>query len=235
MTLLGDAAVAMWWNVDEQNRVEFHEWHSKEHLPERLGIPGFRRGSRWKSAEEGAYFVLYELESYDTLTSPPYLSRLNDPTPWSTKMMPLHRGMVRSQCRILETSGYGLATFMHTVRLSPLPGREGELRAFLSALVKRAPHLPGLTSAHLLRTETPATKPTREQEIRGGDAAADWILLVSGHTSDPWSSLLDGAGMENALDRAGAGNVALGEFSLMHAVTANDVETVGRRAAGGAR
>ena len=108
MTLLGDAAVAMWWNVDEEDRIEFHEWHSKEHLPERLGIPGFRRGSRWQAADERSYFVLYELASYDTLTSPPYLSRLNDPTPWSTKMMPLHRGMVRSQCTIptwLEGAG----------------------------------------------------------------------------------------------------------------------------------
>lgn len=233
MTLLGDAAVAMWWTVDEGDRVEFHEWHSKEHFPERLGIPGFRRGSRWQAANDGTFFVLYELASYDTLTSPPYLSRLNDPTPWSTKMMPLHRGMVRSQCRVLGSSGHGVATFMHTVRLSPLPDQEQALQQFLSALIERVPNVPGLTAAHLLRTETPLVEPTREQEIRGGDAAADWILLVAGHVADAWPRLLGGRSVEDALNEAGAGELSLGKFELVHAVTAEDVASVAGRGNGG--
>ena len=38
--------------------------------------------------------MLYELEQYDVLTSKGYLDRLNAPTPWSTKMMPHHVGMI---------------------------------------------------------------------------------------------------------------------------------------------
>lgn len=230
MTLLGDAAVAMWWNVDEGDRVEFHEWHSKEHLPERLGIPGFRRGSRWQSATDGGFFVLYELASYDTLTSPSYLARLNAPTPWSTKMMPLHRGMVRSQCRVLETSGHGLASYMHTIRLSPRPGREEDLLRFLSNLVEMVPAIDGLTASHLLRTETPLAAPTREQAIRGGDAAADWILLVCGHVADAWRRLAVGSSIEDALSEAGANDVSLAMFELVHAVTAQDVASATERA-----
>ena len=101
MSLLGKAAVAMWWNIRAEQRSEFGDWHSHEHFPERLGIPGFRRGSRWTSALDAeGFFVLYELEQYETLTSKGYLDRLNAPTPWSTKMMPHHLNMVRSQCRV---------------------------------------------------------------------------------------------------------------------------------------
>ena len=46
MSLLGKAAVAMWWNIRPEQRSEFGDWHSHEHFPERMSIPGFRRGSR---------------------------------------------------------------------------------------------------------------------------------------------------------------------------------------------
>src|SRR6185436_12261509 len=120
MTLLGKAAVAMWWNIRPERRAEFCDWHSHEHFPERMGIAGFCRGSRWSSVEnEDGFFVLYELDDYSTLTSSGYLDRLNNPTPWSTKMMPHHLNMVRSQCRIAASFGGGVAPFMTTVRFSP--------------------------------------------------------------------------------------------------------------------
>src|SRR5687768_5013932 len=182
MSLLGTASVAMWWDIAPALRPEFEDWHSHEHFPERMSIPGFRRGSRWASEDGGeGFFVLYELEAYDTLTSLHYLARLNDPTPWSTKMMPHHRNMVRSQCRILETNGGGVAQFMLTVRFSPAVGQADALHRNLRSLLGRLPTSPGITGAHLLLTETPDAPATAEQKIRGGDAAADWIILVSGY------------------------------------------------------
>jgi hypothetical protein len=182
MSLLGAAAVAMWWDIAPALRSEFEDWHSHEHFPERMSIPGFRRGSRWASEDGGeGFFVLYELETYETLTSPDYMVRLNDPTPWSTKMMPHHRNMVRSQCRILETNGGGVAQFMLTLRFSPAVGQAEALHRNLRPLLAQLPSSPGVTGSHLLRTETPNAPTTAEQKIRGGDAAADWIILVSGY------------------------------------------------------
>ncbi|HEY9237551.1 MAG TPA: hypothetical protein VIP10_01820, partial [Burkholderiaceae bacterium] len=136
MPLLGRAAVAMWWSIAPAHRSEFEDWHSHEHLPERLGIPGFLRGSRWASATGGdGFFVMYELAAYETLTSPGYFARLNAPTPWSQAMMPRHRDMVRSQCRVWESHGGGLAGAMLTVRLSPQPDRADALRERLRVVL----------------------------------------------------------------------------------------------------
>src|SRR4051812_28895505 len=123
MALLGQAALAMWWDMAPAMRTEFQDWHSHEHFRERLAIPGFRRATRWASAEGEGVFQLYELEAYATLSSGHYLASLNAPTPWSTKMMPHHRHMVRSQCRVLESAGGAVAQHALTVRLSPAPGR----------------------------------------------------------------------------------------------------------------
>jgi hypothetical protein len=195
----------MWWNMAPELRSEFEDWHSHEHFPERMSVPGFRRGSRWAN-KDGAedFFVLYELDTYGTLTSPHYLSRLNDPTPWSTKMMPHHRDMVRSQCRIHETYGGGLAQFMLTLRFSPMVGRAEALHKYLTPLLARLPLLPGITGGHLLRTETPNAPTTAEQMIRGGDAVADWIVLVSGYDSLALEKVAEAELSGRKLKQAGA-------------------------------
>ncbi|WP_343737292.1 hypothetical protein [Achromobacter sp.] len=183
MAMLGKAAIAMWWDIAPAWRAEFEDWHTHEHFPERMGVPGFLRGTRWTSAQGGeGFFVLYELEAYETLVSPGYLQRLNAPTPWSTKLMPQHRNMIRSQCRVVESVGGGLARYALTIRLSPLPGSEEALRAYLKAHAAAAAAQPGLSGAHLIVTDTPAMNATTEQKIRGGtDRAADWIYVVNGY------------------------------------------------------
>ena len=104
--MLGKAAVAMWWDIAPEVRAEWEDWHTREHMPERLSIPGFLRGTRWIAASgQPSYFVLYEAERLETLTAGTYLERLNNPTPWSLKMMPHHRNMVRSLCEVRDDLG----------------------------------------------------------------------------------------------------------------------------------
>jgi len=171
--MLGSAAVAMWWNVAPEMRSEWEDWHSSEHMPERLAIPGFLRGTRWVAESgEPSYFICYEVANLATITGGAYLERLNNPTPWSRKMMPHHLNMVRSLCAVRASHGQGLPQAMATIRFSP--GDE-------------LPQLPagkGVTGAHLLQSQPIPGTPTTEQKIRGGDATADWVLLVGGYDAE---------------------------------------------------
>ena len=172
--MLGGAAVAMWWNVAPEMRAEWEDWHSSEHMPERLGIPGFLRGTRWVAESgEPSYFVLYEVANLATITSGAYVERLNNPTPWSRRMMPHHLDMVRSLCLLRAGWGGGLPQTLATARFSP---RADEL--------PKLPQRKGLTGAHLLESQPMPEAPTTEQKIRGGDGAADWVLLVGGYDRD---------------------------------------------------
>jgi hypothetical protein len=225
MAFLGQAAVAMWWNMAAERREEFEHWHSHEHFPERMGIKGFLRGSRWSSVDDGeGFFVLYELESYETLTSPGYLERLNNPTPWSMQMMPHHRDMVRSQCRLLHTAGGGIGRHVLTVRLSPADGRDAELLEHFAALGATFVSQPGGVAFHVLRTETPQAASTKEQLIRGGkDKAADWVVVAIAYDASALDALQrDSLGKD--LERHGALPGALaGRYQLAYAVGANDL------------
>lgn len=225
MALLGKAALAMWWDMDEAMRAEFEHWHSHEHFPERLAIPGFLRASRWASAAGGpGFFVLYEMTDHAVLSSAGYLARLNAPTPWSKRLMPHHRNMVRSQCHVLESAGGAIARHLLTLRLSPQAGREEALRAHLRGQFAQWVQQPGLTAAHLLRTEAPAIAMTEEQRIRGGDGAADWIVLIGAYDAAALAQLHKQALHSVALTAAGAAPGAAGEIhALSHTATAQDV------------
>jgi hypothetical protein len=170
--MLGKAAVAMWWEIPSAVQAEWEDWHTHEHMPERLGIPGFLRGSRWVS--DASYFVLYEASRLSVLKTGAYVERLNNPSPWSRKMMPHHRNMVRSLCHVRAAFGGGLSQVLATIRFSP----KADIREALAEL----PAGKGLTTAALLESAPmPATPQTEEQKIRGMDAQADWVVLLGGY------------------------------------------------------
>jgi len=178
--MLGAAAVAMWWDIAPEVRAEWEDWHTHEHMPERLSIPGFLRGSRWVSGS--SYFVLYELDSAATLTGPAYMERLNNPTPWSRQMMPHHRNMVRSLCDVRATFGRGVAGSLATL----------QERVEVAALRERK----GISAAHLLQARPMAGVPqTAEQKMRGGDREASWVALVGGYDAAAVAQALPGGSL----------------------------------------
>ncbi|MGC4394945.1 hypothetical protein [Hydrogenophaga sp. T2] len=228
MALLGKAALAMWWEVGADGFDGFCHWHAHEHFPERLGIAGFRRATRWREAGGGpGVFVMYELEDHAVLGSPAYLARLNAPTPWSVSMMPLHLRMVRSQCEVLATQGAVTAAQALTVRLSPTQADAAEapggLRARLTGWLREWPSQPGLTGAHLLRHRAPPIAQTAEQKIRGGDAVADWVLVVTGYDARALDALAQGALSAGALAALGARDVVHGRYALAYSALPTDM------------
>ncbi len=205
MALLGQAALAMWWDMAPAMDAEFQDWHSHEHFRERLGIPGFLRATRWRRADGGeGVFQMYELDTHATLSSPAYLARLNAPTPQSTRLMPHHRNMVRSQCHVLASRGAGVARHALVVRLSPAAGADDALRAAMVAALDRLVDQPGCVGAHLLRHEAPAIAQTTEQKIRGGDRFADWVLLAVGYELAALQALAMSGFSAVALESCGA-------------------------------
>jgi hypothetical protein len=185
MALSGSAAMVLFYGIEEQAIADHDHWHTHEHFPERLGVPGFLRASRWVAVEaEPRYLVLYEVEEVAVLSGAPYLQRLNNPTPWTTRMMPSFRGMVRGFCAVTASAGDGLGHALVSLRYSVKPGAEAGLQQWLAGDVLPAlAARPGLASAHLL---APAAQPpmTKEQGIRGRDADMPLVLLATGYDAD---------------------------------------------------
>jgi hypothetical protein len=204
--MLGKAAVVIWCDVATDVRKEFDDWHAHEHMPERLAIPGFLRGSRWLAERGEGYFILYEAQSEATISAGPYVERLNNPTPWSRKMMPHHRNMVRGLCRVEAGGGAALGQALATIRFSAGDGRSGELLPWMRSALAAMPQREGLVAAALLRDIGRApTRNTAEQRLRGGsDAAPECIALVSGYRAEAVADVVSHELSESNMRQHGA-------------------------------
>ena len=182
MPLLGTAAILLSFDVDIEAIKEHDRWHTNEHLPERLSISGFCRGTRWvATAGDPRYMVLYEVESLEALASEAYLARLNNPTPWTTRIMLHYRGMTRGLCAVLGSFGYGQGGVAALIRFTAEEPNVTQLhRWLLEEVLPKVPQLVGLGSAHLLQGVQSAAM-TNEQSIRGLDRGVDRALIVTGY------------------------------------------------------
>ena len=203
---------------------EHDDWHTHEHLPERLSIPGFIRGTRWV-AVRGAprYFVLYEVEELATLASGAYLQRLNNPSPWTSKMMAHYRGMTRGFCSVTASFGVGVGGACLLVRFKPTPETASSLRKRLCDEVLPAlPARTGLGSVHLFEGAlTPAM--TNEQRIRGADAGVDWALVVTGYSQEVLAQLSEGDFLEELARRCAGGILAVA-YRLDYSLSASEMK-----------
>jgi hypothetical protein len=185
MAIPGKGCFVGWYDLQPGWDADHDHWHTHEHMIERVAIPGFLRGFRYRSLIGGPRIcIIYQTEKVETLNGSAYLERLNDPTPWSARMLPHFVGMNRTMCSVAASHGVGIGGYLLTIQLSALPGRADDLRRWLSdrALPDLAARA-GLCGGHFLIADRAVSEtPTQEKELRGApDAIADWVVLVDGY------------------------------------------------------
>ncbi|MBM3876911.1 MAG: hypothetical protein FJ386_09360 [Verrucomicrobia bacterium] len=183
--LAGRAFVAIWHDIAPEGLGTFYEWHNREHMPERLAIPGFQRGRRYiRVAGEGQeFFNLYEVDSFDVLVGPDYLARLNAPTPWTKQAVAHFRDVTRGLCRVAGSLGTGQGGVIATLRFAVSMGRDAAMRQMLAdesipALLSQ----PGIVGAHAGCADTAGSSiPTAEKLARQSPTdIPSWVMLVEG-------------------------------------------------------
>lgn len=110
--------LALWNDIEPQRSVEYERWHTLEHVPERVWVPGFRSGTRyeWLSGEGARYFTLYEIDSAAPLGSADYDALVQEPTPWSASMRPSFRNFLRRIYTLDAGVGVGVGVALMVVR-----------------------------------------------------------------------------------------------------------------------
>jgi hypothetical protein len=225
MPLLGKAAMLLSFDIVPDAIPEHDDWHTHEHLPERLSIPGFLRGIRWVALQgQPRYFVMYEVEQLATLTSAAYLERLNNPSPWTSKMMAHYRGMTRGFCSVAGSFGFGMGHAGLLIRFKPASETASALRNWLlQDILPLLPSRPGIGSVHLFEGAlTPGM--TNEQRLRGADAGVDWALLVTGYSQEVLASL-EHADLGNAqLERHGAIGALAATYRMEYSIIRRELD-----------
>ena len=182
----GNGFLAIWSDVSAAQETDYLHWLTREHTQERLGVQGFIAVRVFKAlrADVNRFLIVYELEDETALAGQPYLDRLNAPTPWSQRIMPILQNFARGGGRRVASSGHGRGGVVAALRCAAgeLPGAD-----MVAALVRHD----RITAAHLLQTDAARTGlKTSEKGLRKTDGSFDGLLLVEG---------LDAAALRSAL------------------------------------
>jgi hypothetical protein len=189
MTLHGTAFITMWHGIQSGHENEYLAWHTREHMPERLGVPGFLRGRRFVdwSIKPHQTFTLYESAHIETFRSPGYMARLNAPTEWSNRVQPSMRDFLRAACETVLSLGDGVGGAIMPIRLKCPSHAHGGFESELMAKTVGFSRCEGVCALHLGKhVPEIAMAPTAESRLRPPQAGADfdYLLLIEGVALD---------------------------------------------------
>ena len=228
MALMGSGVLAIWNGVEPGADDDFIEWHVLEHIPERVGIPGFLRGRRYIAVDgHPRYFNFYETADPGVLTSPAYKARLDDPTDWTRQNISRFRDTCRTICSVTVSLGRGEGAWIETLRLTADSDPDAFRAALAGSVLPAVLSQTGIVGAHLLQGEAAASQGnSTEKKLRGQpDQIADWIVLIEAVEEQPLRTGRDGAASDAALRNAGAGpEIVRGIHRLQFALTNSELE-----------
>jgi hypothetical protein len=102
----GRGLMAFWSSIEPANHRAYERWHNCEHMAERVSIPGFLRGRRYRSsADPDRFLMFYETRDEGALSSAAYLAALNAPTRRTREALAWFRRSTRSVFTLAASAG----------------------------------------------------------------------------------------------------------------------------------
>lgn len=113
------AELFVWTDVDSNFETDFNRWYDREHMEERISIPGFVWGRRLRlTAGAGPrYLALYRVENLGVFTSEAYQQAFKHQTDWSNRNFPRMRNPRRRVMRVSLEVGVGVGSAWGIVNL----------------------------------------------------------------------------------------------------------------------
>lgn len=189
MQLYGQGLLMTFTEVPAELEADFNEWYNREHLDERINIPGFRRARRYVGIDAAIkYFTTYESAASDNIASPAYLDVLKEPSEWSRRIMPQFSKWHRMPCRVVADHTHGMGAALCLMRLFPDPAQADELAAWLNggalANLNQSPGIAG-SCAVSVDLEADARLAGAFGQTLDPGRNVEWAILVEGHEPEP--------------------------------------------------
>ena len=195
-------------DVEPADEADFNRWYDKEHVEERVRIPGFLSGARYFSLEGGRrYLGLYHTESLAVFGSAGYRAAFGKQTPWSVANLDRMRQPIRRVCAVRAVTGFGSGSHVVVVPLAVTDKVE--------ALVERAARTgrqlaeqAGFVQSYLLAPDATLSTPLPREALEG--RVLQPMLVVETSSADAARSARTSAAAALDADPAAAWLLVLG-------------------------
>jgi hypothetical protein len=167
-------------DIDPSDEAEFNRWYDREHLEERVAIPGFLEARRYIAHQgQPKYLSLYSTETFEVLDSPAYRTALANQTDRSKAVIACFKNMIRAVARITVSRGRGRGATLGVVRLRPSAGDQEKLRVAVQDWGDS--DMPdGIISLHLIESDPALSRPLTGDLSAAKSGAGDCFMLIEG-------------------------------------------------------
>jgi hypothetical protein len=195
-------------DVEPADEADFNRWYDREHVEERVRIPGFLSGARYFSLEGGRkYLGLYRTESLAVFGSAGYRAAFEKQTPWSVANLDRMRQPIRRVCAVRAVTGFGSGSHVAVLPLA-VTGNVEALVARAAETGRQLAGQAGFVQSYLLAPDTTLSTPLPREAPEG--RVLQPMLVVETSSADAARTALTSAAAALDADPAAAWLLALG-------------------------
>jgi len=209
-------------NVAEEDESDFNRGYDREHLSDRVDLPGMTAARRYAAIEAPLwkYLAVYEAAEIGTFVTDAYKQRLGSQSAWSLRVLPTFVDPQRTIAEEVSRRGAGFGSCLAPVVRPP----HGEERAFVNQFAEVAEAAiagdDSMISMRLLAGDPELSRPVAEYKPSrpspiGGE---DWFVIAEAANA---TSLRGFADLVGALPTARAA-VQIGLYGLRIGVDAGE-------------
>lgn len=212
-------ALVIWTDIKPAAEEDFNRWYDHQHLEERVGVPGFLNGRRYKAIGDAPakYLAWYEVESPDVLGSDAYGARQANPTEWTSRIMPEFLNVTRVTSACIAKSGGGLGCLAASLSFTCADGLADAVSAWLANLVQKLTEYPGIVAAQAWRPSTAdAAAGTTEAKLRAHEENPPaWTVMIEATSKTAVQTALNETNIANQIRHCADSAVTVGFYSLV--------------------
>ena len=208
------AQLLVWSDIDPDHEADFNQWYDREHMEERVRIPGFTGARRYRAVSGSArrYLALYRASSLADFTSDAYRKAFTKQTQWSITNFGRMSNTRRRVMQVPQEGGFGWGGALVLIELVPNAMDTDAVSTVLGKLMAEE----GVLRVHHMIPDETLSTPLPSETIEGRVLAPCIAIDV---TSEPIAE----ATLRQLTEKLGGAVREAETFRLMWSLDAQDL------------